>query len=55
MSIKRFIIMLMAFFSCGITNAQIPDTTWSKIFDGGYDDQGRTILQTTDGGYISDY
>ncbi len=30
-----------------------PDTTWSNIFDNGYNDYGYGVRQTTDGGFIT--
>ncbi len=30
-----------------------PDTTWSRIYDNGYNDYGYGVRQTTDGGFIS--
>ena len=45
---KNLIISLLVFGS--ITNAQ--DTSWIKIFSASYYSEGRSVQQTTDGGYI---
>lgn len=44
-------ILWIIFFTVSIS-AQAPDTLWTKIFGGTGDDEGRSVQQTTDGGYI---
>ena len=45
---KRLIINLLFF----VTVSFAQDTTWTNTFGGSYSDYGRSVQQTTDGGYI---
>ena len=45
-------ISLLVFILSKILFAQTPDTIWTKIFGGDYNDYGSSVQQTTDSGYI---
>lgn len=44
------LILLAFYLSC--TFAEAPDTLWTKIYGGLADDEGSSVQQTTDGGFI---
>jgi hypothetical protein len=47
----NIVLILLAFYlSC--TFAEAPDTLWTKIYGGLADDEGSSVQQTTDGGFI---
>jgi ABC-type cobalt transport system substrate-binding protein len=45
---KRIIIIILLLLSVNIAQ----DTLWTKTFGGSNDDYGRSVQQTTDGGYV---
>ncbi|MGC4039293.1 MAG: hypothetical protein QM710_00440 [Flavobacterium sp.] len=54
MKLKYFpnIIMLLAFLSTTFSNAQAPDIEWQKVYGGTGSERAKSIIQTSDGGYI---
>ncbi len=45
-------LILFFLFGNGILFAHAPDTAWTKTYGGIENDRGRSVQQTTDGGYI---
>ncbi|MBU1937185.1 T9SS type A sorting domain-containing protein [bacterium] len=50
--IQHFILLCHFGFLIGISFAQGPDTLWTRVIGGEYDDHAYDIRQTADGGYI---
>jgi len=50
---KNLFLLFIAFLLFQLTSlAQAPDTLWTKTFGGVNHDRGKSVQQTTDGGYI---
>ena len=47
-----FATSLFLIFYCTFLFAQVPDTLWTRKYGGIYEDAGRSMQQTDDGGYI---
>jgi hypothetical protein len=52
MKLKFIILGLSLLLTCHSTNAQAPDTNWTRIFDGGDSEVGYDVQQTLNGDYI---
>ena len=46
------LLFLILILSITYSIAQAPDTLWTRIYNGGVYSVGRSVCQTTDGGYI---
>ncbi|MBL7191839.1 hypothetical protein ISS30_09085 [bacterium] len=49
---KALIAALLLLSLLAIPAFSPPDTLWTKTFGGSYDDDGKSVQQTSDGGYI---
>lgn len=53
MPLKICIFTIIVYFLFAATaQGQAPDTLWTRTFGGSEDDGGRSVIQTSDGGYI---
>lgn len=49
----NLIIALLAAVSTAAAQPQAPDTVWTKTFGGAYEDVGRQLINTNDGGFVT--
>ncbi|MCF8296763.1 MAG: hypothetical protein K9J13_04390 [Saprospiraceae bacterium] len=49
---KKFLFTIALFSTALIINAQSPDIVWENTYGGSEDDEGKSIVQTKDGGFI---
>lgn len=49
---KINIVLILLAFHLSCVSAEAPDTLWTKIYGGLADDEGSSVQQTTDGGFI---